>query len=91
MYFCDQRGWGEAWLSQPGVEEYHYQNQTDQPEELTNRQWNARRDAWDKALGDRAVPAMAGFTINVSDPFGPNIWKLMDERRARSNTVNQAV
>jgi len=32
----------------PYVEEYGYWNNTDQPEHVTDRQWRARRDTWEK-------------------------------------------
>jgi len=30
------------------VEDYSYWNNTDQPDNVTDRQWNSRRDTWDK-------------------------------------------
>jgi hypothetical protein len=35
------------------VTEYHYQNQTDKPSRISNKEWNNRRKTWDKVcLGD---------------------------------------
>lgn len=35
------------------VKEFHYQNQTDKPSRISTKEWNKRRDVWDKVcLGD---------------------------------------
>lgn len=35
-----------------GGEEFHYQNQTERPDSLTEAEWDERRDFWDAALSD---------------------------------------
>lgn len=48
------RDWFDAL---PWVAEYAYYDNTDPPEEVTARQWDARRRAWDKALPGAGVPS----------------------------------
>lgn len=32
--------------------DFHYQNQTDQPDNVTDEEWNLRRDTWDKLISE---------------------------------------
>jgi hypothetical protein len=33
------------------IEDYHYQNSSDRPEYISDREWKARRDKWDELYG----------------------------------------
>lgn len=48
------------------LKDYHYQNQTDQPEDISDEDWNDRRHTWDILL-PTGVPAKDGICINISD------------------------
>ena len=49
-YFADhQKEYFE--MIEPFVEDYHYQNQCDKPDNISNREWNNRRKKWNKLLG----------------------------------------
>ena len=47
--------------NQPELEDYHYQNQTDKPDEISSRAWSKRRDDWDRAIGPDYVPINHGM------------------------------
>lgn len=53
--------------------DYHYQNQSDQPEDVTNKEWKQREKTWDRILGRsnmlfcRDIPANAGFVFEFSN------------------------
>lgn len=50
------------------VEEYGYWDNTDMPDELTEDEWNKRREDWNKALPDAlGVPRQNGFVIKLVD------------------------
>lgn len=36
----------------PAAKEYHYQNSTDRPKDVTSQEWAQRKHDWDKATGD---------------------------------------
>lgn len=36
----------------PRLEDYHYQNQSDKPKNISNSAWTKRRQVWDKIFGD---------------------------------------
>lgn len=49
---------------EPFVEDYHYQNQCDKPDNISNREWNNRRKKWDKILGyDSFTQRAFNFTV----------------------------
>lgn len=49
---------------EPLVEDYHYQNQCDKPDEISTREWNNRRKKWDKILGyDSFTQRAFNFTV----------------------------
>jgi hypothetical protein len=62
--------YGEVALHSPWpdwLEDYHYQNQTDRPEEITARQWTARKRAWDRiALDDWNATRLEHSLISFS-------------------------
>lgn len=67
VYFCcDNQEMTKAWQALEEVEDYHYQDQCDRPEELTSREWNKRKKDWDEALGPDWVPANHGLTFEFS-------------------------
>lgn len=51
LFYCEDNTLTEMWRNLPFISEYHYQNQTDQPSEISNKDWNQRRKDWDKAVG----------------------------------------
>jgi len=49
------------------VEDYHYQDQTDRPEDISPQAWRARREMWDKVcLDDWDATRMVHHIINFS-------------------------
>lgn len=58
--------------NQPELKDYHYQNQTDRPDEISSRAWNKRRDDWDKAIGPDYVPINHGMSITLLEPESSN-------------------
>jgi hypothetical protein len=50
------------------VKEYHYQNQSDQPEEISEEEWDERRKAWD----EMDIPSEDGLSSAMVSKF--NAW-----------------
>lgn len=48
------------------LEEYHYQNQTDKPDDIPQRSWTQRKKDWDKALLT-GIPSSDGMVIKLLD------------------------
>lgn len=58
--------------NQPELKDYHYQNQTDKPDEISKKAWDRRRDDWDKAIGPDYIPINHGLSITLLDPESSN-------------------
>lgn len=50
-----------AWTALPLVSDFHYQNQTDRPQDLTAEEWETRRLEWREALPGLGVPCDTGL------------------------------
>lgn len=70
IVWTEHEEWYDEFCSQGWVSEFGYWNNTDRPDHVSEEEWDMRRDIWNEILGDN-VPAMAGFTIDVSHPDGP--------------------
>lgn len=44
--------------------DYHYQNQTDRPDEISDREWNRRESVWDEIM-DTSVPREDAVIVNM--------------------------
>jgi hypothetical protein len=51
-------------IKEPFID-YHYQNQTDQPEEISDEEWETRKEVWDKVFKDDWTPAGAGVVFEI--------------------------
>lgn len=45
--------------------DYHYQNQTDRPENISKTEWNKRDNDWNKAIGPDYIPSQHGFQVSL--------------------------
>lgn len=71
-YFSgNDRSYREALDSLGIFEDYHYQNQSDHPEEFTEEQWRARGEEWDSVLNEEGTLGdLPGWSLEGSDrPF----------------------
>lgn len=58
-------GFFEDFLKLPGITDYHYQNQTDPPEDVPARAWRKRAKDWDEVLGDSYIPSENGYVVEI--------------------------
>lgn len=47
--------------------DFHYQNQGDKPDEISEEEWQKRADIWDEIFQTSDIPALAGFTWIIMD------------------------
>lgn len=71
LLYTEKKELREAFEATPEIDEYHYQNQTDQPEEISEEAWNQRRLDWNSALGGDgwSTPQECGF---LYEPYDSN-------------------
>lgn len=77
----------------PWVKEYHYQNQTDQPDDVSDKEWNQRKRDWDKALPGFGMPAREGYSFEILDndfPIGHQFhidYKVVPSVKKRAHDI----
>jgi len=75
MLFSQQRQFTSVWDSIEGVEEYCYWNNSDKPEDLSDSQWNRRKQDWDTALTGIGIPSECGFIVELTKGF-PSLFDM---------------
>lgn len=63
-------------LLKPLYTDFHYQNQTDPPSELSEEEWNFRSTKWDELVDDKFGDA--GFTYDLVTGDSIDLWDLED-------------
>ena len=53
----------DRWLR--GFSDFHYQNQTDRPPEISDEDWAARRKVWDDIFKHNSAPSKVGFVFPI--------------------------
>lgn len=71
--YTERQEYVEAFLEATSATDFHYQNQADQPEDVTDEQWENRRKTWERVMPDFEAPAS----------FSPS-WELTDVDRLES-------
>lgn len=71
--------------------DYHYQNQTDKPSNISNYAWNTRKNVWDAAIGPDYIPANHGFSVNFkpSSLFPLNLFPPFDNMFTHNKTLTE--
>lgn len=69
IVYTAHQDWYQQWCQHPGVQEYSYWDNTDEPEGMSEQEWDARAKAW-SVLNDGPV-SMQGFAIELVSPEGP--------------------
>lgn len=45
------------------LQDFHYQNSSDGPSDMTKKEWNERKKTWDRILGDNTTFGQCGFVF----------------------------
>lgn len=64
ILYTENAAYRTAWEAMPGVERYGYWNSTDKPDDVTDTEWDQRRDTWQYVLAG-AAPARRGLTWSL--------------------------
>ncbi len=73
LRFADEATLIDAFDAIPEVEEYGYWNNTDRPDDVTEDQWDQRREFWDRVLPGYSAPVevMLGWSLRSTHHPGP--------------------
>ena len=74
-------------------DDYSYWNNTDKPDNVTEGEWDERRDTWKDILGSSWVPDEVGINmlLSYSSSFDRSVIRFMKEYRANEKDVMQSI
>ena len=75
--FCDNVNYKK--YIEPYAEEFHYQDQTDRPEEITEEEWENRRNIWDEIFDKFWTFSEVGLKYEIVGPKDFRMYKRIDE------------
>lgn len=87
--YAGQRDLKKSLLELPGVSEFGYWDNTDEPEGMDMDAWRARGVMWDEALGERGVPSDRGLRLEIISerfayiPQAPRIAQVLPNHAKR--------
>lgn len=98
MYYTNQQDFAEIWKDKPYVEDFHYQNQSDQPEEISEEEWNERERIWNGILDINDIPSLNGFEYKIvlEETYDyPNVQEVINalpsfEKRVEEQAKNES-
>lgn len=67
MYFGDSSYENILFEDTENIADYHYQDQTDQPDDISDEEWKMRKHDWDIAIGPDYIPINHGFEFQLLD------------------------
>jgi hypothetical protein len=86
MFYTVQSDFADLWYKSGLVAPFWYWNNTDPDENCTEAEWDERERVWDAIFEEQSIPAMRGFTFQISpelslftpsgielEPFMPSI------------------
>ena len=71
----------QSWLR-----DYHYQNQTDAPANISDEEWAERKKTWDAAIGPDYLPVNHGMEITLCDSGRDFLFGFMEEEWTKDLT-----
>lgn len=79
LLYTDRREFTEAWEALPEVEAYGYWDNADRPGDMTEAEWEERRDAWERVMPGCTPPAerMVSFSLRSPSPHGSGMADLV--------------
>jgi hypothetical protein len=82
LLYTEREDYREEFESIEGVEFWGYWNNTDQPDDVTDEQWDERRQVWDRILG-WDPPVTRGLGWKLLGPYdGLTPYEVMDDLAA---------
>jgi hypothetical protein len=80
LWYCDVPVVTQMWENLPFVKDYHYQDQTDRPDEISSGAWRRREKDWEKVLGGTGwgKPVDNGYIYQIKDREIPWYRKRFD-------------
>lgn len=79
LFYSDNRELTNAWESLDYIHDYHYQDQCDKPDNISNREWSNRYKNWNKVLGGNGwgIPSENGYKFTFTSIDLPYLHNLL--------------
>ncbi len=97
ILYTEKKAFTDIVESFPEIEPYPYYNDTDEPEDITLEEWDARGQEWEKAL-NKDIPSLCGFTVSLTldNLVTPSREKILEclpsfEERVNTHAYNRCV
>ena len=87
LIYTEQQNLVDVWETQTGVENYGYWDNTDKTEEVSELEWDTRREVWDQILGYNK-PVTKGLSWSLVGE-GPNLGFIVSLDRSSSQQKEQ--
>lgn len=71
LYYTEKKEHINILSNMPYAKEYAYWDNTDKPENISVKQWNLRRETWNKTLDFSGSPTFKGFIVKCQEPLIP--------------------
>lgn len=75
--FCDNVNYKK--YIDPYIEDFHYQGQTDRPEEITEEEWENRRNIWDEIFDKFWTFSEVGLKYEIAGPKNFRMYERIEE------------
>ena len=71
----------------PEIKDFHYQNQSDQPEEISEDEWDFREEVWDDIFNENFKPTEVGLLFEMIGIIHSTslAWSLLDSFKEYCN------
>lgn len=80
IYYSEQDEFYEDLLKQPNISEFSYYNNTDKPDNISEKDWQERERIWDIIFDGNGLPCEVGFTKKYNTyPPRPEIHEIMEK------------
>lgn len=66
VYMNEAQKFIDSHMSSGVMQDYSYWNNSDEPDGVSARQWNRRKQVWDEIFKDSSVPAEVGVSVQLS-------------------------
>lgn len=65
LYYTQQAEYEQIIITQPWFEDYHYQNQVDKPDDITEEEWEQRDSDWKEVFQESTISNSQGFSVDL--------------------------
>lgn len=69
------------------LKDWHYQDQSDEPEDVSKQEWKQREKYWDRVFKQHDIPSYAGFSFQLDD-ISKVLMNIMSRKR-QANKENK--